>query len=71
MLCIRTGSQTGVKLHGRTDSWTKVQMDRRADLSKQIPTGEFNFKLVWEWVSKKEYLVLWFIYKNDLMIKEK
>ena len=36
MLCgsIRTGSQRDVKLYGRTDSWTNVQMDRRADLSK-------------------------------------
>ena len=36
MLCgsIRTGSQMDIKLYGRTDSWTNVQMDRRADLSK-------------------------------------
>ena len=45
MLCgsIRTGLQTDVKLYGRTDSWTNVQMDRRADLSKSDTTGEFNF----------------------------
>ena len=40
---IRTGSQAEVKLYGRTDSWTNVQMDRRADLSKS-DTHEFNFK---------------------------
>ena len=36
MLCgsIRTGSQTDVKMYGRTDSWTNVQIDRREDLSK-------------------------------------
>ena len=39
---IRTGSLTDVKLYGRTDSWTNVQMDRRADLSKS-DTHEFNF----------------------------
>ena len=66
---IRTGSQTDVKLYGRTDSWTNVQMDRRADLSKS-DTHEFHFKLVRKWESKKEYLVIWFIYKTDLMIKE-
>ena len=45
MLCgsIRTGLQMDVKLYGRTDSWTNVQMDRRADLSKSDTTGEFNF----------------------------
>ena len=45
MLCgsVRTGSQTDVKLYGRTDSWTNVQMDRRADLSKS-DTHEFNFE---------------------------
>ena len=44
MVCgsIRTGSQTDVKLYGRTDSWTKVQTDRQADLSKS-DTQEFNF----------------------------
>ena len=43
MLCgsIRTCSQTD-KLYGRTDSWTNVQMDRRADLSKS-DTHECNF----------------------------
>ena len=43
MLCgsIRTGSQTDVKLYGRTNSWTNVQMDRRADLGKS-DTHKFN-----------------------------
>ena len=36
------GSQTDVKLYGRRDSWTNVQMDRQADLSKS-DTHEFNF----------------------------
>ena len=31
-----------VKLYGRTDSWTNVQMDRQAELSKS-DTHECNF----------------------------
>ena len=44
ILCgsMRTGSQPDVKLYGRTDSWTNVQIDRRADLCKS-DTHEFNF----------------------------
>ena len=36
MVCGRlcTGSQTDIKLYGRTNSWTNLQMDRRADLSR-------------------------------------
>ena len=41
MLCgsIRRGSQTDVKLYGRTDSWMTVQIDRRAYLSKSDTHG--------------------------------
>ena len=37
-----TGSKTDVKLYGRTDSWTNVQIDRQADICKS-DTHEFNF----------------------------
>ena len=72
-------AETYAQAHKRMPN---VRADRQLDERSDGQTGRFEqirwiqqvnstFKLIWEWESKREYLVIWFIYKNDLMIKEK
>ena len=63
---MHTDRLTNVRQAVRADNQLDEGSDGQTGRFEQIryPQANSTFKLVWEWESNKEYLVIWFIYQK-------